>query len=577
MGKKVTLVTRSSFEPSIERQLTIDWSQYEEKYAVEDVPLNIVETKSNEPPGTTIEIEELLAPLDKSATERLARALLLLADPFDTIEGFRPTLVTPEFGELEKKVKTAYFNDAAFYLVANLNRSGETRVRVTDPRTGITRWTATQLKLEKRKYSTAPAKFELWNFLLDGRSFTNRSSTVKEVRDWLEVVGGVHLYHRGLRVHPYGDQGHDWLDMNLLRVRNPELRPSTNNSVGRVTVADPSQILIEKTDRSGFLENEAFTELQIFAKDSLEWMARQRILERDRNSRKAKDKSTTDVSRAERELRTLVGQLPPTERSDVQRAVVELETVRKREERILRQDLQLYRTLASLGTTVAVFAHEAAKPVGQITRMAESIQRRGKETLGDDYAPILEAPVGVILRSAKALESYASFPLSLLSREKRQIGHVNVHSVIYDTFTLFEPFLQDANVDFETQLCEGTPKVWGSIAALESILSNLITNAVSAFVYHSATNGLRKLVVQTRSRSDDIVITVSDSGPGIIDMPIEHIWLAGSSSIPGGTGLGLTIVQDTVVDLGGQVHAQAHGRLGGADIIVTIPRQEVDD
>jgi len=54
---------------------------------------------------------------------------------------------------------------------------------------------------------------------------------VAEVRDWLQAVGGVHLYHRGLRVRPHGDPGHDWLDMNLLRTRN-------GSKVNDQTVAD---------------------------------------------------------------------------------------------------------------------------------------------------------------------------------------------------------------------------------------------------------------------------------------------------------------------------------------------------
>ena len=58
------------------------------------------------------------------------------------------------------------------------------------------------------------------------------------LRDWLGEVGGVHLYHRGLRVFPYGDPGQDWLDMNLRRAASPEERPSTNTSIGRVVVLD---------------------------------------------------------------------------------------------------------------------------------------------------------------------------------------------------------------------------------------------------------------------------------------------------------------------------------------------------
>jgi len=503
--------------------------------------------------------------------ERLARALLLLADPFDDKQGFHPQLISPEFTDLEQKVRNAYFDDSALHLVAELDQEGRAHVTVGDPRTKTVRWIGNHSDLSKTNYSTAPAKFELWTFLLESGSFSTRSTTVKEVRSWLEVVGGVHLYHRGLRVHPYGDPGHDWLDMNLLRARNPELRPSTNTAIGRVIVPDPDQILTEKTDRTGFLEDQAFTELRRFAKDALEWMARQRVAERDAQKQAAKAKASSDVSRAQTKLRTEVEKLPPSQRPGVEQAVKRLESARQREERILREDLQLYRTLASLGTTIAVFAHEAAKPVGQIEKMAESISRRGKRALGLQYASTLEKPVAVILQSAKALQSYASFPLALLRREKRRSGEVDVHTVIRDMIRLFSPFLEDAKITCELQLLDGHPKVWGSVAAIESILSNLITNAVNAFAQQQINQQDRRLAVRTQVSRDVLLISVLDNGPGIIGMPIEEIWLPGRTSVPGGTGLGLTIVRDSVTDLGGQARAIAQGEMGGAEIVITLP------
>src|SRR5271157_892018 len=90
----------------------------------------------------------------------------------------------------------------------------------------------------------------------EDRSLLARTVTVAEVKEWLSEYGGVHIYQNGVRVHPYGDPGHDWLDLNLARVRNPELRPSTNTSIGRVSVTDTSEQLKHKTDRTGFIDNE---------------------------------------------------------------------------------------------------------------------------------------------------------------------------------------------------------------------------------------------------------------------------------------------------------------------------------
>ena len=576
MGGKVTLKTRHGSKPRTELQLTINWEEYDQSAAVEDILLEILEIRTEEPQGTSVEIRDIALPFDRVEVENLSRALLLLADPFDDSQGFHPELVASEFSDLERKVRNSYFDDAVLHLVSELDSMGTARIQVDEPRSGQMRWTGVQPNSAKKKYHTAPAKFELWTFLLDRRSLAHRSSTLEEVTEWLGVVGGVHLYHRGLRVHPYGDPGHDWLDMNLLRVRNPELRPSTNTSIGRVIVPDPEQVLTEKTDRTGFIEDGAFQELKHFARDSLEWMARQRVAERDNRRRQTRTRAPTRVAKADEDLREEISRLPAQERESVSKAVDRLRTARRQEGRALREDLQLYRTLASLGTTVALFAHESGKPVSQIKQMAGSIERRAKEALGPTYKAVLEGPVRIIQNSARALESYASFPISVLRREKRYLGVVDVHDVITDMVDLFGPFLEDSKISCNIDLCGGDPKIWGSVAALESVLSNLITNAITAFNEHPV-HEQRKLVVRTQLMTGNVLIAVSDSGPGIVGIPVEEIWLPGRTSTPGGTGLGLTIVRDTVDELGGRVEVLKNGDLGGAELIVFLPLFGGDD
>ena len=52
---------------------------------------------------------------------------------------------------------------------------------------------------------------------------------------------------------------------------------------------------------------------------------------------------------------------------------------------------------------------------------------------------------------------------------------------------LFCPFLQEAKIDFRTELVADAPAVYGSIASLESVLTNLITNSLNAFGYEKCT------------------------------------------------------------------------------------------
>ncbi len=570
MGRFADLATRPKRDPGKQFRLVIDWVRVDSATVVEGVPFEIKEQETREPPGTTIEIRDLHVALGRREVNRLARSLLLLADPFDDSTGFHPQLVAPAFSDLEKRVRESYFAEADHKLVASLDEAGRGQAEVVDWKNEVL-WKAAHEDLSDRPYEAPAATFELSVFLLDSKTFSSRSVSLREVRQWLQVVGGVHLYHRGLRAHPYGDPGHDWLEMNLRRARSPEERPSTNTSIGRVVVPDPGEHLIQKTDRTGFIENEAFGELRGFCTDALDWMAKARLRARERGRQKERVGASRSVVRARESVKHAMDEVPVPVRRSVEKAVERLDRARDRESRALREELQLYRTLATVGTTAAVFAHESAKPVSQIERTARIIENRGRRLLKERYAEELEKPVGLVIRSSQALRSFAALPLSLLKREKRRVGRVDVHAVIGDVHDLFEPFLTDARIRVDLELTQQIPSIRGSAAALEAIVANLLTNAVNAFAAQSGKVASRRVVIRTELSGDRLLLRVMDNGPGITDISVDDIWLPGQSTVPGGTGLGLTIVRDSAVDLGGSAHALAHGELEGAELVVELP------
>jgi C4-dicarboxylate-specific signal transduction histidine kinase len=115
----------------------------------------------------------------------------------------------------------------------------------------------------------------------------------------------------------------------------------------------------------------------------------------------------------------------------------------------------------------------------------------------------------------------------------------------------------------------GQPYLRGSVAAIESIITNLINN--SLYVFEQNMPGERKIIVRTSVGEKHVDIHVLDNGPGIQGISKRDIWLPGQTTKENGTGLGLTIVRDAVIDLGGSVDAVEKGELGGAEIIISLP------
>jgi signal transduction histidine kinase len=570
-GSKVQLKTRPKNEPAVEYSLTINWQYFEQASVVEDISFDVQKDMTNLPQGTEILIENLSIKFGRREVKRLARELLFLADPFDSDIAFRPRLIAPEFADLEKQVNESYFDDAEYHLKSSVNGDGIVESSVFDWK-GELLFQAKHSDISQEPYKTAPAEFEVWVFLLNPQSFSTKTASFGQVRKWLSEVGNIHLYHRGLRVKPYGDQGDDWLNLNYARARNPEVRPSTSTVIGRIIVNDPNDLLNQKTDRLGFIENEAFLELKRFAIDVLNWMAKERLKQTENRRQIVKQESSRDVISAKRNIESVIEKAVPQQSRDTVRKVIQqYEEVKERETKALREDLQLYRSLATAGTTAAVFAHESGKPVTLIEKVAKRIEKKGQELPGEIYLKSFAKPVEILYKVSKSLLSFSRFPLHLLKREKRKTGRVEVARVIDDILELFAPFLQDSKIEVVKSSINNQYFILGSTALLEAIITNLLTNTINAFNVEGTRTEGRQVMIVTEIIESYLQIKISDNGLGIRDINLNNIWLPGQTTKPEGTGLGLTIVKDSVTDLGGKVQAIAKGGLGGAEFIIKLP------
>ncbi|QSJ16078.1 ATP-binding protein [Nostoc sp. UHCC 0702] len=572
MGSQVFLKTRPKDEPGIEYFLTINWDDFQEADVVEDVAFNIQKTSTDKQHGTDIIVNNLKNIFNKRDIQRLARELLLLADPFDNHAGFRLKLIAPEFSEIEKQVNNAYFDDAEYHLQASINEFGIAEAKLLDWQKNVI-FHAKDSDISEKPYKTPATEFDLWVFFLNPQTFSARKASVSftQVREWLAQVGNVRLYHRGLRVKPYGDPDDDWLNLNYARARNPEVRPSTKTVIGRVIVNDPDDMLLQKTDRLGFIENEAFLELKRFAIDVLEWMAKERLKVTETQRQRVKKQVPRDITEAKARIEEVIeAEVPQESRPKVLEAVQQYENVTERETKVLREDLQLYRSLATAGTTAAVFAHESAKPVTSIEKIAKKIEKMGKKFLGEKYEHYLGEPVRKLYQVSKSLQRFSNFPLHLLKREKRRAGVVDVHSVIDDVVALFQNFFDEAEIQIIKEKFDGKPCIYGSDALLEAIVTNFLTNAINAFNVEGGRIEERQVIIRTETEGSNLKIKFLDNGSGIHNIKLDEIWLPGKTTREGGTGLGLTIVRDSVTDLGGSVDAIPKGELGGAEFIVEL-------
>ena len=83
-----------------------------------------------------------------------------------------------------------------------------------------------------------------------------------------------------------------------------------------------------------------------------------------------------------------------------------------------------------------------------------------------------------------------------------------------------------SGVSVQTNLAEGLPPIRGDRVELQQVILNLILNALEAM--SEMGGGPRELVIGSRKTEvgDDVLVTIRNSGPGLIPETLEHLFKA---------------------------------------------------
>ena len=197
--------------------------------------------------------------------------------------------------------------------------------------------------------------------------------------------------------------------------------------------------------------------------------------------------------------------------------------------------------LSALGTMAAGVAHEIGNPLSSLQTRVDLMRRRShdeafqRESLGVFERQL--ARIAGIVRSVSrfAGRREAEYQLSFLD----ELAEEAVKLVRLDH--------RGRGVDLRLELAGGLPPVLAVRDQLLQVLLNLLLNGLEA------ARGEGSVTVSTAHEDGQVVLAVSDSGPGIDAQARERLFTAFSSTKPGGTGLGLFISQRLIQAHGGSI------------------------
>jgi signal transduction histidine kinase len=391
-------------------------------------------------------------------------------------------------------------------------------------------------------------------------------STLRDIQRDLNAASGISVYRDHFRVLV---PENDWLRLDLRRVQNPTMRLSNNQIVGRIFIsADRNPGLKDQTNRQGIVDSPQLEDLKTALKEILSRLE----VKRDNHRRGRKttpavpgifEKLQIAPIRAyllqrypdDHELKTYLDQSAQT----FEQGISEVQVVISR-----------YRRLATLGQLIDVVLHEGRTPVSTIKGEAElgleDLDKTEAARAGQRTATLPKERFLRIVEQSDVLALLFKRLAPFSGRMRGRPVRTTMEKIIADTFALHQKEIADGHVSIE--LPTGQTPVSVDPAEMQMIFLNLLENAL--YWLERVPPEDRKILVGVQRFHDGLVVTFSDSGPGVAEDARERIFDPYFSTKPEGVGLGLTVAGETSAEYDGSLELIASGPLPGATFKVVL-------
>ncbi len=244
----------------------------------------------------------------------------------------------------------------------------------------------------------------------------------------------------------------------------------------------------------------------------------------------------------------------------------------------------------ALTLLAASVAHEIGNPLNALHIHLQLMEREVHKLKGDEWrvtsvkkaaSSVARHPSPVTTEAAKKLEQYLDVAKGEINRldyivtqflgairpTPVQLKLFSLNDVVEKTLELLRPEIENRGVTLETKLARNLTMTPVDATQLQQVLVNLVKNAAQAMT----TGGT--LTLQTGETSEEVWVSVSDTGGGIPQEQINRIFEPFYTTKKKGSGLGLMIVQRIVRAHNGRIELDS--RVGrGTTFRIWLPLHE---
>lgn len=547
LGHQVCLISRARGADEV--LVEIDWKAFEAERYLSDIPVRVRERQprlfTGRRTGTRIEVTDLRnRPWTRRHVRALHRAITSICSPFAGPEDFTPRLSMEPLDDWLKGLlrpdhvlKEALFSfsgtidgdtltyDYAFTPGIKLQGVDGRRVRnqhmiLRGPISTTETGSQKSGPIDLSDHAIGSITVDLRIFDLEPVVLRLTATDPAGLKDFLNSNGGVRVYRDGLRVFDFGEPGNDWLELGGRRVNVPARRIGNNQIIGAVGIQSQySRGLVEKTNREGFVENDAYANFRHAVSFAVKQAETERNQDKDRIRKlfsrgTRKEPVTEDLAllRSEVERMDLAASLGPyLDRIETQYREV--------------QDHLL--VAAGAGLNLASVLHEVEKGIHEL-----------HDAISRDLAHVK------LVALAKRLADMVDGLTWLTKRSGR--SKITASTLIKQAIMNSEFRLRGHNVKITNGVARSDPdfSVKCSRRLITASLMNLIDNSI--YWLDNKKGPDKSVYIGTTYELNGLpAIVVADNGPGLIDPP-EYLVQPFFTRKPDGIGLGLHIVDEVM-------------------------------
>ncbi len=221
-------------------------------------------------------------------------------------------------------------------------------------------------------------------------------------------------------------------------------------------------------------------------------------------------------------------------------------------------------------------AHEIKNPLTPIQLAAERLRHKYLHTMDQKDSDTLDRLTNTIVQQVETMKEMVNTFSDYARTPETKTQAMDINALMREVLDLFTSLNQKTEI--ELNLEPHLPMVNADVSRLRQVFNNLLKNAFDAC--ENDTDSILTITSQCISTAgaEYVEISISDSGPGIAEDIMEHIFEPYTTTKTKGTGLGLAIVKKIIEEHNGVVWLENNKDKAGVSAIIRLPIiQKQDD